>query len=152
MEVSLSLLLVINLHVLFEMSKCLCCPDVNLHACEVNLAWFKSSVCLFSYPPSCSAVYELLTSQKRYQSSYVGNLARRVRDADEASEVAHLKELFRRNDPEAVIRLFETQPSLHHNATALSEYVKALVKVDRLDESELLKTLQRGGFNTFVLF
>ncbi|XP_022982341.1 ATP-dependent zinc metalloprotease FTSH 4, mitochondrial [Cucurbita maxima] len=92
-------------------------------------------------------VYKLLTSQKRYQSSYVGNLARRVRDADEASEVAHLKELFRRNDPEAVIRLFETQPSLHHNATALSEYVKALVKVDRLDESELLKTLQRGILN-----
>lgn len=92
-------------------------------------------------------VYKLLTAQKRYQSSYVGNLARRVRDADEASEVAHLKELFRRNDPEAVIRLFETQPSLHHNSTALSEYVKALVKLDRLDESELLKTLQRGISN-----
>lgn len=75
----------------------------------------------------------------------MGNLARRVRDADEASEVAHLRELYRRNDPEAVIRIFESQPSLHSNPSALSEYVKALVKVDRLDDSELLKTLQRGG-------
>lgn len=84
-------------------------------------------------------------AQRRFQSNYVGSLARRVRDADEASEVAHLRELYRRNDPEAVIRLFESQPSLHSNPSALAEYVKALVKVDRLDDSELLKTLQRGG-------
>lgn len=84
-------------------------------------------------------------TQRRFQSNYVGSLARRVRDADEASEVAHLRELYRRNDPEAVIRLFESQPSLHSNQSALSEYVKALVKVDRLDDSELLKTLQKGG-------
>ncbi|CAI0448438.1 unnamed protein product, partial [Linum tenue] len=82
--------------------------------------------------------------QRKFQSSYVGNLARRVRDADEASEVAHLKELYHRNDPEAVIKIFESQSSLHHNPSALAEYVKALVRVDRLDESELLKTLQRG--------
>lgn len=109
-------------------------------------------ISLFASSPDCYAVYKFLAAQERYQSSYVGNLARRVRDADEASEVAHLKELCRRNDPEAVIRLFETQPSLHHNATALSEYVKALVKVDRLDESELLKTLQRGEHTTSILF
>jgi ATP-dependent metalloprotease len=78
-------------------------------------------------------------------------LARRVRDVDEASEVAHLKELYHRNDPEAVIRLFESQPSLHSNSSALSEYVKALVKVDRLDESELLKTLQRGWYRNRVV-
>ncbi|KAF1865253.1 hypothetical protein Lal_00004627 [Lupinus albus] len=86
----------------------------------------------------------LLCAQKKFQSSYVGNLARRVRDADEASEIAHLKELYRRNDPEAVIRAFESQPSLHSNHSALSEYVKALVKVDRLDESQLLKTLRKA--------
>ncbi|CAL1389998.1 unnamed protein product [Linum trigynum] len=85
--------------------------------------------------------------QRKFQSSYVGNLARRVRDADEASEVAHLKELYHRNDPEAVIKIFESQSSLHHNPSALAEYVKALVRVDRLDESELLKTLQRGMSN-----
>ncbi|CAI0401403.1 unnamed protein product [Linum tenue] len=76
--------------------------------------------------------------QRKFQSSYVGNLARRVRDADEATEVAHLKELYHRNDPEAIIRIFESQSSLHHNPSALAEYVKALVRVDRLDESELL--------------
>uniref|UniRef100_A0A2P2LWN4 AAA+ ATPase domain-containing protein n=1 Tax=Rhizophora mucronata TaxID=61149 RepID=A0A2P2LWN4_RHIMU len=87
---------------------------------------------------------KLFNAEKRFQSSYVGNLARRVRDADEASEVAHLKELYHRNDPEAVIRHFESQPSLHSNPSALAEYVKALVRVDRLDDSQLLKTLQRG--------
>lgn len=85
----------------------------------------------------------LLNTRERYQSSYVRSLARRGRDVDEANEVAHLKEL--RNDPEEVIRLFESQPSLHSNSSALSEYVKSLVRVGRLDESELLKTLQRGG-------
>lgn len=87
-----------------------------------------------------------MNSQGRFQSSYVGNLARRVRDVEEVNEVAHLKELYRRNDPDAVIRSFESQPSLHSNPAALAEYVKALVKVERLDGSELLKTLQRGGF------
>ena len=115
---------------------------------EVNFVFLEIS--LFASSSFWYAVYKFLAVQKRYQSSYVGNLARRVRDADEATEVAHLKELFRRNDPEAVIKLFETQPSLHHNATALSEYVKALVKVDRLDESELLKTLQRGAHTASV--
>ena len=88
----------------------------------------------------------LSNSQGRFQSSYVGSLARRVRDVEEASEVAHLKDLSRRSDPDAVIRLFESQQSLHSNPAALAEYVKALVKVDRLDGSELLKTLQRGGY------
>lgn len=69
-----------------------------------------------------------------------------MRDADEASDAARLKELYHRNDPESVIRLFESQPSLHTNQSALSEYIKALVKVDRLDESELLRTLRRGSF------
>ncbi|KAF5196876.1 Atp-dependent zinc metalloprotease ftsh [Thalictrum thalictroides] len=82
--------------------------------------------------------------QERFLSSYVGNLSRRVRDADGANSITLLKDLYRQSDPEGVIRLFESQPSLHSNSSALAEYVKALVKVDRLDESELLKTLQRG--------
>ncbi|KAL7112233.1 hypothetical protein ACP275_05G139300 [Erythranthe tilingii] len=77
-------------------------------------------------------------------SRYFGGLSRRLRDSDRTSDAAYLKELYYRNDPEAVIRLFESQPSLHSNPSALAEYVKALVKVDRLDESELLKTLHRG--------
>lgn len=82
--------------------------------------------------------------QSRFQSSYVGSFARRVRDREEVNEVAHLRELFRRNDPESVIRIFESSPSMHSNASALTEYIKALVKVDRLDQSELVRTLQRG--------
>ncbi|KAJ9555941.1 hypothetical protein OSB04_010555 [Centaurea solstitialis] len=92
------------------------------------------------------AAYKLPSGQRRFQSSYVGSFARRLRerDADRASDSSLLRELYHRNDPESVIRIFESQPSLHSNSSALKEYVKALVKVDRLDESELLKTLQRG--------
>lgn len=77
--------------------------------------------------------------QERYQSSF----SRRLRDVDGASDTALLKELYR-SDSQGVIRLFESQPSLHSNPAALSEYIKALVSVDRLDGSELLRTLQRG--------
>lgn len=62
---------------------------------------------------------------------------------DGPNETSMLKEIYR-SEPEKVIRIFESQPSLHSNPSALSEYVKALVKVDRLDESSLLRTLQRG--------
>ncbi|KAL8209879.1 hypothetical protein R6Q57_006611 [Mikania cordata] len=101
------------------------------------------------------AAYTLPSGQRRFQSSYVGSFSRkfRDRDVDGSSNAAYLRELYHRNDPEAVIRLFESQPSLHSNPSALKEYVKALVKVDRLDESELLRTLQRGmassGNSTF---
>lgn len=82
--------------------------------------------------------------QERNQSSYIGSLARRVRDLDAPIGTSLLKEIYR-SDPERVIQIFESQPSLHSNPAALSEYVKALVRVDRLDESTLLKTLQRGN-------
>ncbi|KAK7368294.1 hypothetical protein VNO80_10319 [Phaseolus coccineus] len=71
-------------------------------------------------------------------------IARRAREADEAAEVAYLKELYHQNDPEVMIRVFESQPSLNNSPLALFEYMIALVKVDRLDESEFLKTLRRG--------
>ncbi|XP_057480655.1 ATP-dependent zinc metalloprotease FTSH 4, mitochondrial-like isoform X1 [Actinidia eriantha] len=96
----------------------------------------------FTYPRF--GVNRLSGAQGRFQSSYVGSLARRVRDTDGSNDAVYLRELYHRNDPEAVIRLFESQPSLHSNPSALAEYVRALVKVDRLDDSELLKTLQRG--------
>ncbi|CAF2049350.1 unnamed protein product [Brassica napus] len=82
--------------------------------------------------------------QWRFQSNYAGSFARRVRDRGEFNEAAQLRDLFRRNDPEAVIRMFESSPTMHSNPSALTEYIKALVKVDRLDNSELVRTLQRG--------
>ena len=102
--------------------------------------WHKFEAFLFTFPPFLLAGYAF-GNTKRFRSSYAASLARR---SDELSDAAYLKELYHRNEPEAVIRVFESQPSLHSNPTALAEYVKALVKVDRLDESELLKTLQRG--------
>ncbi|PSR91319.1 ATP-dependent zinc metalloprotease FTSH 4 like [Actinidia chinensis var. chinensis] len=107
----------------------------------------KQLKCLFPRSNSTSQRFggnRLLSAQERFQSSYASSFARRVRDRDGSNDVAYLNELSHRNDPEAVIRLFESQPSLHSNTSALAEYMKALVKVDRLDESELLKTLQRG--------
>lgn len=108
---------------------------------------------LVSHCPFCLlyAVPGFGNSQGRFRSSYVGRFSRRGRETDEFSDAVYLKEMYQRNDPEAVIRLFESQPSLHSNPTAIGEYVKALVKVDRLDESELLKALQRGWYleNTF---
>ncbi|KEH19850.1 FTSH protease [Medicago truncatula] len=90
--------------------------------------------------------HRLFFSQGRSQSSYL--VSQRLRDSSEAAAVSYLKELYLRNDPEAVIREFESHPSLHTNSSALSQYVKALVKVDKLDESELLETLQRGISNS----
>ncbi|XP_074286916.1 ATP-dependent zinc metalloprotease FTSH 4, mitochondrial [Silene latifolia] len=88
----------------------------------------------------------LAGSQKRFQSSYLSS--RRVRDADGTSESAYRRDLYRRGDPEAVVRAFESQSALHNSPAAVAEYVKALVKLDRLDESELLRTLQRGIAST----
>jgi ATP-dependent metalloprotease len=89
------------------------------------------------------AGFKFRNLQERNQSSYIGSLARRMRDLDAPSKTFFLKEIYR-SDPERVIQIFESQPSLHSNPSALSEYVKALVKVDRLDENILLKTLHRG--------
>ncbi|KAJ7176034.1 hypothetical protein O6H91_Y541900 [Diphasiastrum complanatum] len=89
--------------------------------------------------------------QKRYLGGYIGKFSRRLeqqleREAGfdlEDNQVKLLREL-NKVDPEGVIRWFEGRPLQHHNSGALAEYVKALVKVDRLDESSLLKALQRG--------
>ncbi|PNY00191.1 ATP-dependent zinc metalloprotease ftsh mitochondrial-like, partial [Trifolium pratense] len=74
----------------------------------------------------------LCCSQERFQSSFGG--------AHETTT-----EAAQQNDPEAVIIEFESKPSLHTNASALSEYVKALVKIDRLDQSQFLLNTFRSG-------
>ncbi|KAI3944195.1 hypothetical protein MKW98_016425 [Papaver atlanticum] len=48
-------------------------------------------------------------------------------------------------DAEGVIRLFENQTEQHSNSTAFVDYVKALVKVGRLEDSELFKTVLQKG-------
>ncbi|KAL0293532.1 UNVERIFIED_CONTAM: hypothetical protein Sangu_3236000, partial [Sesamum angustifolium] len=43
--------------------------------------------------------------QNKYHggSSYFASLARRVREAEESSDAAYLKELYHRNDPETIM-------------------------------------------------
>ncbi|XP_024532612.1 ATP-dependent zinc metalloprotease FTSH 5, mitochondrial [Selaginella moellendorffii] len=84
-------------------------------------------------------------------SSYTSNFSRRLEqlereggpDAQE-KQVKFLRDL-NKVDPEGVIWWFESRPLPQHSTGALAEYLKALVKVDRLDDSALLKTLQRGA-------
>ncbi|WVZ99820.1 hypothetical protein U9M48_045065 [Paspalum notatum var. saurae] len=95
-------------------------------------------------PISDSAAGGVLRNlQERYRSSYVGRFPRWIRNLDSPSETSLLKEIYK-SDPERVIQIFERHPSLHSNSSALSEYIKALVSLDRLEDSPLLKTLQRG--------
>ena len=58
-----------------------------------------------------------------------------------AAQAGILQDLNRRSDPEAVIRLYESG-QIATTEAATGEYVKALVRVDRLDSSSLLRTLQ----------
>ena len=55
----------------------------------------------------------------------------------------YLRQLNQKGDPEAVIRQYEGGRVNSTEAT-LGEYVKALVKVDRLDSTALAHTLQVG--------
>ncbi|KAI3925448.1 hypothetical protein MKX01_035306, partial [Papaver californicum] len=82
---------------------------------------------------------KLQNLHQRFES-YTGGYLTRVHDLEGVStdDTILLKEAT------AVIKLFESQPEQHSNSTALVDYVKALVKVHRLEEGELLKALQRG--------
>ena len=60
----------------------------------------------------------LLGAQERLQSSYLGSIAHRAHDAVEATKVAYLKELYHLNYHKVVIKVFESQPSLHNDPSA----------------------------------
>ena len=60
------------------------------------------------------------------------------------SQASFLRELNRRGDPEAVISLYE-RGAVSATPGALGEYMRALVKADRLDAAALLRTLEGGG-------
>lgn len=53
----------------------------------------------------------------------------------------YLRQLNQKGDPEAVIRQYEGG-RINSTEATLGEYVKALVKVDRLDSTALAHTLQ----------
>ena len=58
-------------------------------------------------------------------------------------QAQHLRDLNARGDAEGVIRLFESG-RVQSTEVSLGEYVKALVKADRLDNTMLARTLQVG--------
>ena len=64
--------------------------------------------------------------------------------SDPARQSEHLRRLNRASQPEKVVQLYESGAVAASEAN-LGEYLKALVRVDRLNESALLRTLQRGA-------
>ena len=63
--------------------------------------------------------------------------------SDPSSQTSHLRDL-NRSSPEKVVQLYESGEVAATEAN-LGEYLKALVRVDRLNDSALLRTLQRGA-------
>ena len=60
-------------------------------------------------------------------------------------EVSLLKE-YNKRDPEYVVGWYErSRPHQWQSPGVLAEYVKALVKTDKLDNSELFSVLQEGN-------
>lgn len=59
-------------------------------------------------------------------------------------ESATLLRQLAERDPEQLVRVFERTPSLQSRPAALAAYVRALVRLDQLDGSAILKALQRG--------
>jgi hypothetical protein len=59
-------------------------------------------------------------------------------------QAEYLRQLNASGQPEAVVRAFESG-RLAASEEAVGEYVKALVRLDRLDNTRLLSTLQRGA-------
>ncbi len=62
----------------------------------------------------------------------------------QGSGTAYLRALNKQNNPEAVIAAYESG-SVASSEAALGEYVKALVRVDRLDSGALMHTMQAGS-------
>ncbi|CAI9090434.1 OLC1v1025204C1 [Oldenlandia corymbosa var. corymbosa] len=92
----------------------------------------------FLYPQNFqrSRVHTFDAVRRRFFSSYSSRLSR---GSAKLSDASYLKELYRREGSEAVIRTFESQPSFkpasQSNPSALTEYVKALIRADKLDTS-----------------
>lgn len=86
---------------------------------------------------TCKGLHVTTTEERFRLKNSIASLQR---------QAAQLRDFNRRGDPEAVIRAFESGAAVSSEET-LGEYVKALVQVDRLDSSSLLKTLQVRAWN-----
>ena len=88
-------------------------------------------------PPASSA----LTPRPRH--FFGGGASSGAVPSDPAAQARHLRDL-NRASPETVVELYEAGKVAATEAN-LAEYLKALVRVDRLNASALLRTLQRGA-------
>ncbi|KAI5065464.1 hypothetical protein GOP47_0020159 [Adiantum capillus-veneris] len=93
------------------------------------------------FPRTCSGAQHF---QERAYSGYIDSLAKRLKQSEDSAEIALLKD-FNKTNPEYVIHWYERcPPHQWYKPAFLAEYLKALVKVDKLDEHELLMTLKEG--------
>ncbi|KAH7422607.1 hypothetical protein KP509_12G016700 [Ceratopteris richardii] len=81
--------------------------------------------------------------QRRLFSRYMNKVVDKVTGKSNDSEMSRVKE-FDKTNPNHVINWYEQQPELWYNSRSLREYVRALVKANKLDNSELLAILQEG--------
>ncbi|KAI5084498.1 hypothetical protein GOP47_0001244 [Adiantum capillus-veneris] len=92
-----------------------------------------------------AALYQgTYNEQRRLLSKYTNKSVHKIRQNGDDPEVSLLKE-YNETEPNRVIRWYEhSQPHHWYNPRILREYVRALVSAKKLDNSELLSTLQEG--------
>lgn len=73
----------------------------------------------FNAKTEYGTIQNYMVLQERYQSSDAGSFTRMLRDLDTLSGASLLQEIYM-SDPERVVQIFETQPSLDNNPMALS--------------------------------
>lgn len=83
------------------------------------------------------------SSSRSFQKRSYNSLRGEEIPHDPHDQASFLRDLNRRGDTEAVIRHYEGGRIVSSEAT-LGEYVKALARADRLDNSSLIRTLQQG--------
>ncbi|KAI3841092.1 hypothetical protein MKW92_004695 [Papaver armeniacum] len=91
---------------------------------------------LRSYRQGIEDGFESITGGRFSQG--VADATTSLEDAERVTDSEGLVDASLLEDAEGVIRLFESQPEQHTNSTAIVDYVKALVRVGRLEDSELV--------------
>ena len=89
----------------------------------------------------------IVSNNRNFMNRFFGSSSSSMSSSSSSAssfEFQQLKLLNKQNKSNKVIELFETNRVNQHNEKNLSEYLKALVATNRLNESAMLETLQRG--------
>ena len=89
----------------------------------------------------------IVSNNRNFMKRFFGSSSSSMSSSSSSAsslEFQQLKLLNKQNKSNKVIELFETNRVNQHNEKNLSEYLKALVATNRLNESAMLETLQRG--------